>query len=304
MQQFRSKKDGTHYPINTKVSRPKVVYSPQQLLAKYNQSTNQDEKQKLRRAAQSMANRTKSDEWKSIVSKMHSAQPYNLENFVQKQSSLYAKELGVKQPFEIKYNSSMSRLARVRMTRKNGVVTTFLEVNPKQYKMCYEADPDLTQRFLDYAMGHELAHLKQYETYGFNGSKNMPRFMMEEGADKEAFRITGITEKEVESIITEINKKLQKTRSAPKATPPPVTIRPTISIPENWVNISNPKSNRTLFSKRNGHGLIVIEEIPNVDVHTAQITGYTYYLNTPSKRNQKFKTYDEAVEMAIKTMKE
>lgn len=102
-----------------------------------------------------MANKTQSDEWKTIVSKMKTTQPYNLETLVQNHSSLYAKKLGVQQPFEIKYNNSMSRLARVKATRQPHATefTTILEVNPKQYKMCYEADPILTQKFLDYAMG-------------------------------------------------------------------------------------------------------------------------------------------------------
>lgn len=162
-----------------------------------------------------MANKTQSDEWKTIVSKMKTTQPYNLETLVQNHSSLYAKKLGVQQPFEIKYNNSMSRLARVKATRQPHATefTTILEVNPKQYKMCYEADPILTQKFLDYAMAHELAHLKQYESYGFNDAKAMPKYLMEKKADEEAFRVSGITEKEVDSIVKEISTKLQKPRN-------------------------------------------------------------------------------------------
>lgn len=229
--------------------------------------------------------------------------PNNLHYLVESKSALYAKELGLKTPFDIKYNNSMSRLARVQMIRKNGVLTTVLEVNAKQYQQCYDVDPILTQRFLDYAMGHEIAHLKQYETYGFNGSKAMPKFMMEDMADKEAFRITGITEKEVETIITEINRKLRASKNPPKPTPLPAT-KPVINTPENWVNLSKPNSDRTIFAKKHGHGLIIIDAIPNVDVKTTQITGFTYYLNTPSKRNQKFNNYNKALEVAVVAMKE
>jgi len=68
---FRSRKDGSHYPITPKTQRkPSVVYSPQQLLSRYNQSTNAQEKAKLKKAAISMANKTKSKEWNETIEKI------------------------------------------------------------------------------------------------------------------------------------------------------------------------------------------------------------------------------------------
>lgn len=300
---FRSRKDGSHYPVTPRgnFAKNKPTFSPAQLLQRYEQSSSPTEKAKLKRAAVSMANKTKSDEWKNVTAKMSTKQPNNLKQFVEKQSSLYAKQLDVKNPFEIKYNNSMSRLARVQMVRKNGEITTILEVNAKQYEQCYAVDPVLTQRFLDYAMAHELAHLKQYETYGFNGTKAMPRFMMEDGADKEAFRITGITEQEVDSIVKQINVKLNKSKTATPSVVQPKNV-PVVGVPANWVAL--PKRNgRTTFLKQHGHGFVSIDEIPDVDVHTAQITGYTYYVDAQNK-SQKFKTHDAAFEAAKKRMEE
>jgi len=306
MQEFRTRKDGSHYPVSPcgNFVKNKPTFSPQQLLQRYEQSHNQTEKAKLKRAAISMANRTKSDEWKTTVAKMSTKSPSSMEQFVQKQSALYAKKLDVKQPFEIKINNTMSRLAHVKATRAAGTheVTTLLEVNEKQYNQCYAADPVLTQRFLDYAMAHEVAHLKQYEEYGFAGAKAMPTFLMEEKADAEAFRVTGITEKEVDSIVKQISTKIQQSKTAPAKTPSvqPTTPSPAVKTPANWVAL--PKRNgRITFLKQHGHGFVSIDEIPDVDVHTAKITGYTYYVDA-QKKSQKFKNYDEAVAAAIKKM--
>jgi len=227
----------------------------------------------------------------------------NLESLVNNQSHLYAQKLGLKTPFQIKINNSQSRLARVRATRSNGIVSTVLEVNAKQYEKCHAVDPEATDKFLDYAMGHELAHLKQYEDYGFTGAGAMPKWLMEEKADREAFRLTGITEKEIESIITQINTKLNKQKTTSISPNTPLNSQ-TANIPQNWASL--PKRNGQItFIKKNGQGAVSIQEIPDVDVNTILTTGYTYYIkSSKTKQTPKFKTYNEALNYAVTKMEE
>lgn len=81
MQEFRTRKNGQHYPVTPRgnFAKNQPVFSPAQLLQRYEQSSNPTEKAKLKRAAVSMANKTHDHEWENVTAKM-STQLNNIKN--------------------------------------------------------------------------------------------------------------------------------------------------------------------------------------------------------------------------------
>jgi hypothetical protein len=114
-------------------------------------------------------------------------------------------KLELKQPVQYTYVNTQKRLARVRAVNDR----TIVEVNKRQLDKLRTADSQLTKQFLKYAIGHELAHIKQIEKYTLTGAAKMPRSIIEYWADDESFRVTGISEREIEQVIAKLNAKFK-----------------------------------------------------------------------------------------------
>lgn len=78
-----------------------------------------------------------------------------------------------------------------------------------------------------------------------------------------------------------------------------------MNTPQNWKKISESEY-RTLFGTVKGFGVVTINKIPEVDVHTIEVTGFTYSIGSSKKysRWESCKTYEEALEIAQKKMEQ
>lgn len=75
---------------------------------------------------------------------------------------------------------------------------------------------------------------------------------------------------------------------------------------QNWTKIVETEY-RTVFAPTKGfHGVVTIDKIPEVDVKTIEVTGYTYWVDCTKKyaRSQSFQTYEEALKAAEKRMEQ
>jgi hypothetical protein len=75
---------------------------------------------------------------------------------------------------------------------------------------------------------------------------------------------------------------------------------------QNWIKVIDNES-RIVFAAPTGfHGIVTIEKIPEVDVHTIEITGYTYWVCSSKKysRDQKFNSLEKALIEAEKRMEQ
>jgi hypothetical protein len=74
---------------------------------------------------------------------------------------------------------------------------------------------------------------------------------------------------------------------------------------QTWIKLCD-NEQRTVFAKVKGHGLVTIEKIPEVDVHTIEVTGYTYSVKSSKKytKFQSFRRYEKALEAAEKRMEQ
>lgn len=75
--------------------------------------------------------------------------------------------------------------------------------------------------------------------------------------------------------------------------------------PQNWTKVIE-NENRTVFAKMHGHGVVTIDKIPEIDVVTIEVTGYTYTVGSTKKysRYQSFRTFEEALAAAEKKMEQ
>lgn len=75
---------------------------------------------------------------------------------------------------------------------------------------------------------------------------------------------------------------------------------------QNWIKVIETET-RTVFAATKGfHGVVTIEKIPEVDVNTIEVTGYTYSVGSSKKydRWQSFNSYEKALKAAEKKMEQ
>jgi hypothetical protein len=127
------------------------------------------------------------------------------DNGINEKVADFAKKLNLKNPVGLKVDNNQNRLGRVRATKDQ----TTVEINMKQLEKLKALDPELTEKYLTYMLGHELAHVKQLEEYGLTGATALPRWLIEEKADKEAIRITGLSDSDINQVIAQLTAKLK-----------------------------------------------------------------------------------------------
>jgi hypothetical protein len=75
---------------------------------------------------------------------------------------------------------------------------------------------------------------------------------------------------------------------------------------QNWIKVIETEL-RTVFAAPKGfHGVVTIEKIPIINVHTMEVIGFTYWVTSSKKysRDQKFSTSEEALKAAEKRISE
>lgn len=73
---------------------------------------------------------------------------------------------------------------------------------------------------------------------------------------------------------------------------------------QKWIKITDTET-RTVFAPTKGfHGVVTIDKIPEVDVHTIEVTGYTYWVTSSNKysRDKQFNSYEKALVEAERLM--
>jgi len=127
-----------------------------------------------------------------------------LANIVEK----YSAKLGIDE--EIRLSATKrGHPARIRYYRDGK--TPKIEVNYDHFAQIYEVDPNLTKRYLEYAIAHELSHAQQYQELGWKGylkAHKEANIELELDADKRAHLALGRSE---EMLIKDLKELAEKT---------------------------------------------------------------------------------------------
>ena len=128
----------------------------------------------------------------------------------------YSGKANLKTSVLVAYDKHGKRLADVRYA--NGGVS-YIHINKQRLKELYEVDPELADKFLEYAIAHEIAHVKQKEERGMDTMRYGPKIMKEIDADKRANEYLGKTRQQTEAEYLEIEKKY-RAKYGPPPEPP------------------------------------------------------------------------------------
>lgn len=85
--------------------------------------------------------------------------------------------------------------------------TTKIYVNYKKFSVFWAKSQELAKQYLEYAIAHELSHVKQHEELGYVGFKRAVASAIHEvesDAQNRTFRVMGTTEKEVIKRLNEL----------------------------------------------------------------------------------------------------
>ncbi|MFH2109952.1 MAG: hypothetical protein ABIJ47_01690 [Candidatus Bathyarchaeota archaeon] len=119
----------------------------------------------------------------------------------------YRRKLDIKGPVKL---SAQNRGTPARIRHFAGGRTPQIEVNYSHFAGVWEKDPELTQKYLEYAIAHELSHQKQYEDLGHKGYRKAFSVAKVEGewdADQRALKAMGITGKDLDDFMDRLAKK-------------------------------------------------------------------------------------------------
>ena len=119
----------------------------------------------------------------------------------------YRRRLGVKGDVKL---SARNRGQPAKIIHSSDDKPSQIRVNYAHFAETWEADPELTKRYLEYAVAHELAHQKQIEELGFKGAQRADREAeaeVETDADRRAYKAIGTTEAEFSKVMDELAKK-------------------------------------------------------------------------------------------------
>jgi len=114
-------------------------------------------------------------------------------------------------PLIEKYSKKLGIEGEVKLsTRKNGPParirhyadgsTPQIEINYRHFAEAYDKDPELTERYMEYAIAHELSHQQQSEQLGPRGysqARNKAKIEVELDADRRALKAMGVTDQEL-----------------------------------------------------------------------------------------------------------
>jgi hypothetical protein len=75
---------------------------------------------------------------------------------------------------------------------------------------------------------------------------------------------------------------------------------------QNWIKIIENESRIVFAAPKGFHGVVTIEKISIIDVHTIEVIGFTYWVTSSKKysRNQKCQSLEEALATAEKRMEQ
>lgn len=78
-----------------------------------------------------------------------------------------------------------------------------------------------------------------------------------------------------------------------------------VTVEQTWTKVIENEF-RTVFARVGGHGVVTIDKIPEIDVVTIEVTGYTYTIGSSKKysRYEHCKTFEEALAAAEKKMEQ
>jgi hypothetical protein len=137
------------------------------------------------------------------------AAPREPARYVAEKVAELAGKLGLNlEGFGVRFIDASARLARVRFNEDQ---LPQLEVNRKILDQLATADVNLARQFIDYGLAHELVHIKQFLQSGLAGMKALPRWILEERAEKEALLLLGKSSDALDKIVQELNQKIAKT---------------------------------------------------------------------------------------------
>lgn len=76
-----------------------------------------------------------------------------------------------------------------------------------------------------------------------------------------------------------------------------------VAVEQTWTKVIE-NEYRTVFARVGGHGVVTIDKIPEIDVVTIEVTGYSYTVGTSKKygRYEHCRTFEEALAIAEKKM--
>ncbi|MFH2109883.1 MAG: hypothetical protein ABIJ47_01340, partial [Candidatus Bathyarchaeota archaeon] len=120
----------------------------------------------------------------------------------------YRRKLGIKGEVKL---SAQNRGAPARIRHYKDGKTPQIEVNYSHFADLWTDAPELTQKYLEYGIAHEMAHQRQYEDLGHRGYQKAFTKAKAEGewdADGKALRAMGITRKELEGSLDQLAKKV------------------------------------------------------------------------------------------------
>ena len=138
----------------------------------------------------------------------------------------YKRRASVDKPIRLTFKKRGKKLAtsKFHTDKKEAEVA----INLKQLRELFEVDEKNALKFLEYAMAHEVAHIKQREEKGLGYFIGGFQHEIERDADERASKLSGITQEETDQIVHTLSEKVREKRGIPKPKP---RAQPTIDAP-------------------------------------------------------------------------